>query len=305
MLARGRGLWGHHIQAARASMRILGSRPLQTVMTVLVIAISLTLPTLFWVLAENAHQWMTGWQKNGRITLFLQSGMTPAAQQDFVLQLRTIPGVASTSYLSAEEGLAVLEAQEGMQDIMQYLPSNPLPAVVEITPTASIDTPEKLTDLFKTLQAKTEVSQAKFDLQWIARFYAIMGLVAKIGQGVMLLLGLAVIFVIGNTLRLAIQSRQEEIQVLKLVGATDAFIVRPFLYSGLWYGFVSALFAMLLANSFLFSVSIAAQNLAASYQIHLRLLGLSFSQMVTVVVFASALGWLGARLSVKGQLAAI
>jgi cell division transport system permease protein len=150
-----------------------------------------------------------------------------------------------------------------------------------------------------------EVEQAKLDVQWVKRLNAILGFTATIAHGLMLLLAMAVLLIVGNTLRLAIQNRHEEIQVLKLIGATDPFIIRPFLYSGIWYGLAGAILAVVLVNLFLFSLAMAANQLASVYQMHYPIIGLSLVQGILLLIVAASLGWLGARLSVKRQLASI
>lgn len=295
----------HHVQAALSSVNTLYKKPLASLMTVIVIAITLTLPTLFWVLTTNIETLTLNWQQGGHVSLYLQSPLTNDQEQAVLKQVKETAGVGHASLKSADQGLAELQAQEGMQDIMQYLPENPLPAVIEVTPALSINSTDKLEALYHQLKAYPMVELAKFDLQWINRLQALLGFVASATHALMALLGLAVILIIGNTLRLAIHHRHEEIKVLKLIGATNPFIVRPFLYFGIWYGLAGAVVAVLLVNLFMFTISMAANQLAAVYQMHYPLIGLSFKQCLLLLVSATLLGWLGARLSVKRQLASI
>ena len=142
-------------------------------------------------------------------------------------------------------------------------------------------------------------------MQWVERLQAILRLTGKLADGLMILFALAVVLIIGNTLRLAVHNRYEEIQVLKLIGAKNAFILRPFLYSGVWYGLLGAIFAILLVNIFMSSLTLVVNQLAATYQMHYSLLGLSIEQVALLGLVAIILGWLGACVSVKRQLAAI
>ena len=155
-----------------------------------------------------------------------------------------------------------------MQDITRYLPENPLPAVIDVIPALEVNTPVKLEQLYSQLKTIPEVEQAKLDVQWVNRLHAILGFVATLTHGLMMLLAMAVVLIIGNTLRLAIHNHYEEIQVLKLIGATDSYIVRPFLYSGIWYGLAGAILAVLLVNIVMLSLTLAANQLAAIYQMH-------------------------------------
>jgi cell division transport system permease protein len=216
-----------------------------------------------------------------------------------------IEGVGQASLKSAADGLAELTQQEGMHDIMRYLPENPLPSVIEVVPSLVTDSPAKLDLLARHLEALPQVTQAKLDMAWINRLHVILGFAANVAKALMSLLALAVVLIIGNTLRLAIHNRQEEIQILKLIGATDPFILRPFLYSGVWYGMAGAIFAVFLVNIFILSLGVAVNQLAVAYQMHYPLTGLSIRQILLLILFAIILGWLGARLSVKRQLASI
>lgn len=294
-----------HAQAAWSSFQLLLNKPMATLMTVLVLAITLVLPALFWVMADNLQGLSEHWQRGERISLYLKSSLSFKEEADFLLQIRGTDGVAAAHLKTPEEGLAFLQQQEGMQDIMRYLPENPLPAMVDVLPSVDLIASNKLGQLYEKLKAYPQVDQAKLDLQWVERLRAVLGFVTSFSQALMALLALAVVLIIGNTLRLAIHNRYEEIQVLKLIGAKNSFIVRPFLYSGIWYGFLAALFAVLLVNLFLMSLSFAVSQLATVYQMHYALLGLTLRQMLLLLGFAVSLGWLGACLSVKKQLAAI
>ncbi|GGI82982.1 permease-like cell division protein FtsX [Legionella impletisoli] len=295
----------HHAQAAVSSLNALLQKPLATFMTILVIAITLALPVLLWVFTVNLEQLTSQWKQTGHISLYLTPSLSKTKQAATLSQVRAIKGVGQATLKTPEDGLEQLQQQEGMNDIMSYLSENPLPAVIEVTPAIHIDKPSEIETLYHQLKELSNVDQAKLDMQWVNRLHAILDFASNVVHGLMVLLAMAVILIIGNTLRLAIQSRHEEIQVLKLIGATDSFIVRPFLYSGLWYGLAGAVLAILLVNIFLLSLVIEANHLAAVYQMHYPLAGLTFEQILLLLLAATILGWLGARLSVKRQLASI
>lgn len=304
MLTRFRAYLSHHVQAAVSSLNFLCRKPLSTTMTIIVIAITLALPSLFWVFTANVEKLTVNWKKGGHISLYLKP-ISPEQELSILTSIKEIPGVGTVDLKSPAQGLSELQQQEGMEDIMQYLPENPLPAVIEVVPAVSVDSSTKLEQLFNQLKVQPHVEQAKLDMEWINKLHAILGFARSISHGVVILLASAVVLIIGNTLRLAIHNRYEEIQVLKLIGATDPFITRPFLYSGIWYGLAGAIVAILLVNIFMLSLAIAADQIASAYQMHYPLLGLSFSQGFLLIASAIILGWLGARLSVKRQLASI
>lgn len=305
MLKTTQSLFAYHVHAAAHSFNLLCRKPLATMMTLIVIAIALALPALFWVFTDNLSRLTIGWQRGGHISLYLKTSLSEAEQKLLVQKIQETEGVGQAKLKSAAQGLAELTQQEGMHDIMRYLPENPLPPVIEIVPALNIDSAAKLDLLSRHLKELPQVEQVKLDMEWIGRLHAILGFAAKLANALMALLALAVVLIIGNTLRLAIQNRQEEIQILKLIGATDPFILRPFLYSGIWYGLGGALLAIFLVNIFILSLGVVLNQLVVAYQMHYPLFGLSMRQILLLVSFAIILGWLGARLSVKRQLASI
>lgn len=305
MLKKLSPLVSYHLQAASSSLNALCQRPLGTGLTVIVIAIALTLPGLFWVFTDNLQQLTANWQRGSHISAYLKPALPKPEQAKILAKILVTPGVGKALLKSPEEGLDELQHQEGMQDIMRYLPDNPLPPVIEIIPSPSINTPALMEGLFTRIKSLPDVEQAKLDMEWISRLHAILGFITKGAHALMALLACAVILVIGNTLRLAIHNQHEEIQVLKLIGATDPYIARPFLYAGIWYSLAGAILAVFIINIFMLSLAVTARDLAAAYQMHYSLTGITVKQAYLLVLVSTILGWLGARLSVKGQLNAI
>ena len=284
------------------SFRALCRTPLATMMTLTVIAVALTLPALFWMLTGSMKQLTSSWQQGGHVSLYLHKPLAASDEIALLSRVRRTEGVLDASLKSAAEGLAYLQQQDGLQDLLQYLPENPLPAMIDVAPTAAMDTPEKMARLFGHLKAYPHVEQAKLDTQWIARLYIILRFVTTLADALMLFLGFSVVMIIGNTLRLAVHKGHDEVQVLKLIGATDAFIARPFLYSGVWFGLGGAIVALILIKVFLVSVNPVLHPLLLLYHVSYFALGISLSQAVWIVGAAMGLGWLGARLSVNRQL---
>ncbi|MBA2710986.1 MAG: cell division protein FtsX [Tatlockia sp.] len=305
MLKKLQALFSYHLQAASNSLIHLSLRPIATMMTIVVIAISVTLPALFWVFTDNLDELTQSWQRHGHISLYLKPSLSAAEEESFLAKVRSTEGVGEVSLKSRTDGLSELQKQEGMQDIMRYLPENPLPEMIELIPLLTVNTPAKMQELYERLKAYPEVEQAKLDLEWINRLHAILSFVSKTAHALMVLLASAVVLVIANTLRLAMHNRHEEIQILKLVGATDPYIARPFLYSGIWYSLGGAILAVLIVNIFMLSLSFAVKQLASAYQMNYPITGLTVKQAYFIVFISIFLGWLGARLSVNKQLASI
>jgi cell division transport system permease protein len=295
----------YHVHAGLISLKGLCRQPLATGMTVLVIAVSLVLPALFWMLADNMSRVAENWQHSGHISIYLKLPLSTTDETAMLERVRETAGVGDATLSSAADGLAELQQQEGMQDVMRYLPDNPLPAVIEVVPALEVNTPEKMEALYSILKSYPNVDDIKLDMQWVNRLHAILNFVNQLAQGLLLLLGTAVILIIGNTMRFTIQKKNEEIKVLKLIGAKDAYIIRPFLYTGVWYGLAGALFAVFIIHLLMMMLSMVVTPLAAAYQMHFALEGLSLRQMALMIFSAIVLGWFGASLSVRRQLAII
>lgn len=289
----------HHLQASQHGLQWLLKKPLTTLMTIVVIGLTLTLPVLFWVLIDNLHTVTQDWQRSGHILLYLTPASSVNEQSRLLVRVRETPGVLEATLKTPEEGLLELQHQAGMQEAMRYLPNNPLPPVMDVTPTTDKNTVEGLTQLQQSLKAYPSVEEVEFDRQWINRLYTLLAVSTKAAQSLMVLLALAVVLIIGNTLRMAMYHRQEEIQVLRLLGAGPAYILRPFLYVGVFYGFSGSLIAMLLVNVMLMSVTIWVNQLASAYDVHYALLGLSFQHIGLLWLFSMGLGWLAAQLFVR------
>ncbi len=296
----------HHAQSATNSLILLWRNPLVTAITVIVIAITLSLPVVFGLLSDNIRLLINNWQYDGRIDLYLKDKLPSEVQKSLLIAIKQFPGVQQVILKTAADSLTELQQQAGMHDIMQYLNANPLPDIIKITPDTTCNQPEKLANLLNSLHNLTQVDQNKFDTNWIVRLYILLNFVKKITYILMSVLSMAVILIISNTLCLAVHHRADEVRVLKLIGATDVFIARGFLYSGLWYGLLGAVLAILLVNIFMLVIDVVLQELIQVYQIHnYSVRGLSVLQAYQVVLVAIMLGWLSSQFAVKKQLALI
>ena len=305
MLTKLRLLMAYHQRAASSSLSALCRQPLATGMTVIVIAVTLTLPALLWIFTDNMAELTSSWKRGGHISLYLDMHASENDYAPLLARVQKTDGVGEAVLKTPAEGILELQRQEGMQDLMLNLPDNPLPAVIDVIPSLSITTPVQLEGLYGRLKSLPGIDDARLDMQWMSRLYALLDVMERMTQGLMVLLALAVVFIICNTLRLVIHKRHEEVRVLKLIGASDHYIVRPFLYSGLWYGFASAVLAVGFVSLFMLSLKFVLNQLVEAYQMHFPVLGLSIGQSLALILMASLLGWFGARISVKRQLAAI
>ncbi|MFZ4077791.1 MAG: cell division protein FtsX, partial [Legionellaceae bacterium] len=234
-------------------------------------------------------------------SLYLQKPMSEPASRAFLERVKKTANVASALYVSPEEGLAALQEQEGMQDMIPSLPDNPLPGMIDVSPAPGLS-PEKIEQLYQTLRANPEVAQAKLDTVWVKRLHALWVFLKKASHVLMGVLGVAVIFIVGNTLRTTIQKRSEEIKVLKFIGASDAYIARPILYAGVLLGLGGALLAWGLIQILLYSLSLALSPLLSLYDLDVMRMSLSAGEVGYLMFGSLVLGWVGAYVSIKQQL---
>ncbi len=291
--------------ACQSSAQHLSRRPMASLFTIIALAITLSLPTLFYVIADNLQSISHRWQSNGQIMVYLKPGLSEPALKAAQEAFRPLKDIAESQIITADEGMALLQKQPGMANLMAYLPENPLPTAIRITPIKQANNPLALSQLKSQILAINQVDQVKMDQDWISQLHYLSQLIMGSTELIFILLALAVILIVVNTLRLDIQNRFEEIQVLKLVGATDTYIQRPFLYIGFYYGFIAGILAMITINICLSYIATLVHQLAASYQIQYSLYSLTTSESLTLLSISSGLGWLGAKIAVRSQLKSI
>lgn len=215
-------------------------------------------------------------------------------------RIQAYPGVASVSLITADQALAEFQEASGFGNALEGLDDNPLPAVIVVNPTD--ESAETVQQLAMTLDAMPEVAMAQVDLEWLQRMYGIVGLARRFTMGLALLLALGVVLAIGNTVRLAIENRRDEILVVKLVGGTDAYVSRPFLYTGIWFGVGGGVIAAVLALLAFLFLSGPFGRLMALYDSDFALSGLTMSDLLLLLIVTGGLGLAGAWVSVLRHL---
>lgn len=293
----------HHKEIARSSLQRLLATPLPTAMTVLVIAIALALPVGLFVLLKNAQALSRDWDGNAQISLYLKLQTKEQAVISLARRLDERPEVAKTQYISKEQALEEFKALSGFGEVLTELDDNPLPAVIVVYPKARDLVQAEL--LQQELAKLPEVDSAQLDAEWVRRLHAMLDLAERFVLALGLGLSFAVLLVIINTIRLAIENRRDEIVVVKLVGGTDGFVQRPFLYTGFWYGLGGGIVALVLIQSVLFWVDSPVARLADLYSSAFSLRGLGFGPTVILLLGSGGLGWLGAWWAVRQHLRAI
>jgi len=292
----------HQANAVDSLLRLL-LNPVASLLTWAVIGIALALPLALLMLLQNLQQAGSGLGDTTTISLFMQSGLPGAQVEELAGSLATREGIASVKLVTAEEALQEFEAASGLGNILQGLDENPLPAVLLVTP--GQEDPATVAALRVALADEPGVEVAQLDLEWLQRLENIVALASRLALLLGVMLGAGVVLSVGNTVRLAIESRRAEIVVVKLVGGTDAYVARPFLYTGLWYGIGGGLVAVVLVLLTLVLLQGPVARLAGSYGSEFALSGLGLSQAFLVVAGAGLLGWVGAWVSVLRHLRAI
>lgn len=294
-----------HLQQAVGSLGDLWRTPFTSVMTVFVLGISLALPATLHLFVKNATQVSEQWDSASQITLFLKLSTTDKSAQNLVKRIKLYTEVSDVRYISAEQGLKEFKILSGFGQSLEYLDDNPLPATVLVTPTERSSQPSAANELLAKLKQEHEVEQGKLDLEWLTRLEAIAHLIQDIVMGVALLLCTSVVLIVGNTIRLAILNQKDAIAVMKLVGATDSFIQRPFLYSGVWYGVFGGLLSWLAVTLLAFYLTGAISKLTDLYQSNFQLQGLTLHEALLLIAAAVMLGLVGSFISVRKHIRAI
>ncbi len=292
----------HRLMAVNSLARLL-TNLLASLMTWSVIGIAVAMPAWLYVVLRNADEFSVGWQGQPRISVFLEKGLSSSTGADLSERLQTWKTITKATYVSKDDALKEFQTLSGFTEIIDSLDENPLPAVIVIRPSDSGAAAAE--QLFAKLIELPEVESGSLDLQWVRRLYAMLQLAERSVAALTLVLAAAVILVIANTTRLAIENRRAEIEVIKLVGGTDAFVRRPFLYTGIWYGLGGGLLALILVELSLVWLSDPVKQLTGVYNSDFELLGLGVEPALVLLAGTALLGLSGAWMAVNRHLDAI
>lgn len=300
--ARFRAYKKDHQRVLRDSLQRLLKKPITSAMTWLVIGIALALPVAFYVAVGNLHQLSEHIDSDAQVSLFLHAKTPEKAAQALLERLQQQPEILQAVLINKDQALQEFQALSGFADVLDHLKQNPLPFVIELKPSAEHAAPHKVQVLLAKLEADPLVDIAQLDLQWVQRLNAMLILAQRIAFGLVLLLSLGVLLVIANTTRLEVESRRDEIVIVKLVGATDSFVRRPFLYTGIWFGLGGGVIASLIVALGLAVLDQPAKSLAGLYDNTHTLLGLSLLDTLWLWVMSGLLGFFGAWFALNRHL---
>lgn len=290
----------HRLSAADSLARVLES-PGSSLLTWLVIGIALALPVGLNVALDNVSQVSDGWDSPAQISLFLQDGVGDDEVEQLEDDLAARADVSETRFISREEALEEFRELSGFADVLANLQENPLPNLILVTPLTTLDEPA-VSALRAELEGNSDVAEAVLDMEWLQRLNTLMELSRRIVLAVGGMLVVGVLLILGNTIRLAIESRRDEIVIVKLVGGSNGFVRRPFLYTGLWYGVGGGVLAVILVSVALWFLEEPIGNLALLYQSAFDLSGLGVMGALNLVILGGLLGLGGAWLAVSRHL---
>jgi cell division transport system permease protein len=283
-----------HLQALLFSLGQQIRTPFSSLLTIAVLAISIALSGIFYLAVKNITHLTGHLESSNQITLFLGQQVSDQDGRWLLTRLEKHRNIQSTRLITKTEGLKDFEQFSGFGDALKALSRNPLPMVIQVFPRLNLTTPQQLQQLLDELKAMPEVAVAKIDMQWVQRLKAIIVLAERSVLVLASILAFAVIFITGNTIRLELQNRQEEVVIAKLVGATNGFIARPFLYSGFWYGLLAGLLAWLMITGLMALLQSPMEQLMTLYLGYQEVVFLSVLDSVILLVVSAALGVLGA-----------
>jgi cell division transport system permease protein len=271
-------------------------------MTIAVMAIAISLAGGFYILLVNVQQLTGNLETSNQISVFLKLEVSDERGQELVKQLAGNADIQKITLITKQQALEEFQAYSGFGDALKALQNNPLPTVIQILPGNSLHESTRLEPLLEEIRRLSEVDFAQMDMQWVQRLQSIMSLARR---GVFLLsiiLALAVLFITGNTIRLELQNRKDEVIIAKLVGATNGFIQRPFLYCGLWYGFFAGITAWVIITIMLLVLQQPIEKISSLYDGSFEIIFLGFSDTLLFVTVSSLLGLIGAWIVLVFQL---
>ncbi|AXW86334.1 cell division protein FtsX [Lonsdalea britannica] len=284
------------------TLRDMLRQPLATLLTIMVIAISLTLPSICYLVWKNVSQAATQWYPTPQLTIYLDKSLDDKAAEGVIAKIQATDGVDKVNYLSRNEAMGEFRNWSGFGGALDMLEENPLPAVAIVTPKMTFQSAETMTSLRDRITAVEGVDEVRMDDSWYSRLVAMTGLVGQIAFTIGVLMIVAVFLVIGNSIRLSIFSRRDTINVMKLIGATDGFILRPFLNGGALLGLCGAVLSLILSQALVWKLSAATAQVAAVFGTTFAVKGMGWDEGLLLLLVAAMIGWLAAWLATVQHL---
>lgn len=298
-----RAIWREQYRYAWASARLdLLRQPWSTLLTIMVIAISLALPTTCYLAWKNIDIASKQWYPTPQLTVYLDKSLSDEESQALAARLEKTNGIKSVIYLPKEEALKEFREWSGFDNALDMLEDNPLPAVAMLLPDDAYQHADQLKIIRQQVLSVSGVEDVRLDDGWFTRLTALTSLIALIAGVLATLMIIAVFLVIGNSIRLSIFSRRDTINVMKLIGATDGFILRPFLNGGAILGFTGAFMALIMSQLLVWGLGIAVSHVATVFSTEFSLQGISWDEALLLLLISTMIGWIAAWIATMQHL---
>jgi len=291
-----------HLQTLVGSLGRLWQQPFATMLTIVVIGIALALPACLHVLVQNVRVASGGWNSALDISVYMKPNASLDQAKRAAERIRQRRDVDEVTLIEADAALAEFRRNSGFGAALDALKDNPLPHALVVRPDAEFRQAGRVQALSNELKKIDGVDIVQLDTEWVSRFNAILDVIRR---GVLLaavLFALGILVIIGNTIRLDIENRRGEIEVTKLVGGSDAFVRRPFLYNGVWYGLAGGLTAGLIVATVVAVLSAPVQRIAGLYGSQFELQGVGIVGWIALPLGGALLGWLGSFIVATREL---
>ena len=291
-----------HLQVMFSTLGEMRRTPMASINTIIIVGIALLLPCLLYVAVKSGQTLSENWQGRPQATIFLHDDISSAESKLIFDEIRLHPSVELAELVSPEQALEEFRALSGMDYQLDFLGHNPLPHSIVMMPDRENTKSDKLQALQAQLSKIEGIESIRLDLDWTDRFNSILQLITRIALLLSSLLALALVLIVGNTIKLLILNRRQEIEITKLVGGTDSFVRRPFLYYGSFYGLLGAVLTLLLLSAAGQLLHEPMQQLAALYNRSSLIYPLKWQEISLIVVLGGLIGWFAARWSVARHL---
>jgi cell division transport system permease protein len=294
-----------HLQTMVGSVGRLWTHPFATLLTILVIGIALALPACLHVLVQNVRTASGGWSNALDISVYMKTSASLDDTKQAAERIRKRRDVDEVTIIPADDALAEFRKSSGFGEALEALKDNPLPHALVVRPDAESRDPARVAQLTAELRKIPGVDIVQLDTEWVSRFNAILDVVRRVVFLAAGLFALGILVIVGNTIRLDIENRRDEIEVTKLVGGSDAFVRRPFLYNGIWYGLGGGLIAWLIVAIVVFVLGDPVERIAGLYGSKFQLQGLGLVGWAALMAGGTGLGWLGSFIAATRELRGI
>lgn len=302
-LIRSLKIWlGQHGRALVSSLGQICKNPVGNLFSIAVIGVALALPAGFYLVLDNTQRVIENWEGNIQIALYLKTEVSDSRAREMQSELVALSNIDNVRLVTRDQALQEYKSLSGFAEALDALEHNPLPSMLLVEPameTLSSDSGQQLLDQLGSL---SEVEAAQLDRQWVKRLFVILDILERVVLILTTLLSIAVMLIVGNTIRLSIINKRTEIEINKLFGATNAFIKRPFLYTGLLFGLTGGLLAWLLLGLSTMAVEAPVNQLSVLYNSDFMLEGLSLGELAILFASGGGLGFLGSWVAVSRHL---